>query len=88
MMWGYGMGNGWMIIWTVAALLGLALLILITVRLFTNGDSNAGNRPDQKFTSLVSGRSTARLILDERFARGELSAEAYRENLRILGDSN
>ncbi|MDP9933894.1 SHOCT domain-containing protein [Paenarthrobacter nicotinovorans] len=88
MMWGYGMGNGWMVIWTIAGLLGLALLILITVRLFNNGASNAGNRQDQKFAPPVSGRSTARLILDERFARGELTAEAYRENLRILGDGN
>ncbi|HEX9225109.1 MAG TPA: SHOCT domain-containing protein [Arthrobacter sp.] len=32
------------------------------------------------------GKSPARLILDERFARGELTAEQYRENLKVLGE--
>ena len=32
------------------------------------------------------GKSQARLILDERFARGELTAEQYRENVKVLGE--
>lgn len=32
------------------------------------------------------GRSQARLILDERFARGELTAEQYREHVKELGE--
>ncbi|WP_347110889.1 SHOCT domain-containing protein [Paenarthrobacter sp. S56] len=88
MMWNYAMGNGWMVLWTVAALLGLALLVLITVRLFSNGNSNAGTGAERRFNPPVSRRSNARMILDERFARGELSVEAYRENLRILGEEN
>ena len=32
------------------------------------------------------GRSQARLILDERFARGEITIEQYRENLKVLGE--
>ena len=32
------------------------------------------------------GRSQARLILDERFARGELTVEQYRESLLVLGE--
>jgi putative membrane protein len=35
-----------------------------------------------------SGRSQARLILDERFARGELTAEQYRENVKVLGEES
>ncbi|KQN89264.1 hypothetical protein [Arthrobacter sp. Leaf69] len=35
---------------------------------------------------LPGGKSQARLILDERFARGELTAEQYRENLKVLGE--
>jgi putative membrane protein len=34
----------------------------------------------------AQGRSQARLILDERFARGEVSAEQYRESLKVLGE--
>ncbi|WP_224760486.1 hypothetical protein [Salinibacterium sp. ZJ450] len=34
----------------------------------------------------VGERSPARRILDERFARGELDADQYREHLRVLGE--
>ncbi|RKR19919.1 SHOCT domain-containing protein [Arthrobacter oryzae] len=34
------------------------------------------------------GRSPARLILDERFARGELTVEQYRENLKVLDEES
>ncbi|MBA4103835.1 MAG: hypothetical protein C0488_16640, partial [Arthrobacter sp.] len=33
-----------------------------------------------------AGRTRAQQILDERFARGELSEEEYRERLRVLGE--
>jgi putative membrane protein len=33
-------------------------------------------------------RSAARQILDERFARGELTTEEYAERLRALGDGS
>jgi putative membrane protein len=33
-----------------------------------------------------TGRSRARQILDERFAKGELTAEQYREQVRVLGE--
>ena len=36
----------------------------------------------------TSGRSPARLILDERFARGEITVEQYRENLKVLGEES
>lgn len=89
MMWGYGVGSGWMVVLSIAALLGLALLILITVRIF-GGGSSLGSGPNDfpRRPTAPAPRSNARLILDERFARGELSAEAYRENLRVLGDEN
>ena len=32
------------------------------------------------------GRSRARQILDERFAKGELTADQYREQVRVLGE--
>lgn len=34
------------------------------------------------------GRSQARLILDERFARGELTPEQYREHVKELGEGS
>ncbi|MBC7762305.1 MAG: SHOCT domain-containing protein, partial [Candidatus Saccharibacteria bacterium] len=35
----------------------------------------------------VRPESEARRLLDERYARGELSTEEYQERLRVLGQS-
>lgn len=82
MMWGYGQGGGWWL-WGVLLLLGIVLLVVLAVWAFVGG-TRGGARGGQ-----WHGRppaSTARRILDERFARGELTAEQYREQLRVLGE--
>lgn len=86
MMWGYGQGPGWWI-WAVLLLLGIALLVWVTVRAFRGGISGGGTgtRSDQAGPPGTMP-STARQILDERFARGELTADQYREQLRVLGE--
>jgi putative membrane protein len=80
MMWGYGYEIGWMWLWGVFLLAGITVLVILAVRLLTGGLLHSGPSP--------SGRSQARLILDERFARGELTAEQYRENLKVLGEGS
>ncbi|WP_007027259.1 SHOCT domain-containing protein [Saccharomonospora iraqiensis] len=65
MMNGWGMG-GWMWIWPVLILIGLAVLATTAV-LWTRGRGPSGD-----------DRGTARRILDERFARGEIDEEEYR----------
>lgn len=83
MMWGYGMGNGWMWIWGLLTLIGLAILVLLAVRLFGGGNVTGSHRsPDMQ----PPGRSPARQILDERFARGELTADEYRDRIKVLGE--
>ncbi|MGO4804508.1 SHOCT domain-containing protein [Arthrobacter sp. 2MCAF15] len=47
-----------------------------------------GPTPVSPQPPVPTGRSQARLILDERFARGELTAEQYRENLKVLGEES
>ena len=82
MMWGYGQGGGWWL-WGVLLLLGIVLLVVLAVWTLVGG-VRGGARGGQ-----WHGRppaSTARRILDERFARGELTAEQYREQLRVLGE--
>lgn len=87
MMWGYGNGMWWMWVWVPLLLIGIALLVLLAVRMFgggvhgygPGGPNNAGGPPPM-------GRSRARQILDERFAKGELTADQYREHLRVLGE--
>ena len=77
-----GMGcMGGMAVMGIAALLvlvGLVVLVVVLVKTFTgrsgvNGGMGAG---------APSGRG--RQILEERYARGELSSEEYRERLRTL----
>ncbi|MGO4192428.1 SHOCT domain-containing protein [Arthrobacter sp. YAF17] len=96
-------GLGLMWLWGLLLLVGIAVLVLLAVRLFTGGTSRGG--PAQPGGAgpyapppygppgttpggpgIPGGKSRARLILDERFARGELTAEQYRENLKVLGE--
>ena len=103
MMGRYWDGFGMMWLWGLLLLVGIAVLVLLAVRLFTGGTSRGG--PGQSGgsgpygappygppgtppggTGFPGGKSQARLILDERFARGELTAEQYRETLKVLGE--
>lgn len=59
---------GWMWIWPVLIMAGLLIIGYLTVRLLANGRSTE---------SATSGRASAREILDERYARGEIDEEEY-----------
>lgn len=92
MMWGYGADMGWMWLWGVLMLAGIALLVLVAVRLFSGGgrggfQPGGYNPPGHPGPGGPwPGRSRARQILDERFAKGELTADEYREQVRVLGE--
>ena len=100
MMGYYGDGFGWMWLWGLLLLVGIAVLVLLAVRLFTGGTSRGGPAHYGPYGAppygapgsppggpgFPGGKSQARLILDERFARGELTADQYRENLKVLGE--
>lgn len=92
MMWGYGADMGWMWLWGVLMLVGIALLVLVAVRLFAGGGRSGFqpggyNPPGHPGPGGPwPGRSRARQILDERFAKGELTADEYREQVRVLGE--
>ncbi|GAA1743905.1 SHOCT domain-containing protein [Microcella frigidaquae] len=78
MMWGYGY-DGWAWMWVVGSLfvIGVVVLVVVLVRNSTAGTSR-GNPP-------VAMTPTPRQILDERFARGELTTDEYRERVETLG---
>ncbi|MEC5182171.1 SHOCT domain-containing protein [Arthrobacter sp. CG_A4] len=86
MMWGYGMDMGWwMWLWGPLLLIGIVVLVLLAVRLFPGGGSHGGAYgPPGPY----GGKSRARQILDERFARGELTVDQYREQSRVLGEDH
>ena len=62
-----GGSMGWFWIWPVLVLVGLVLLGYLTYRL-VQGSA----------TGSPAGPSTARQILDERYARGEIDEQEYR----------
>ena len=79
--WG-GMGMGWMwIVWPVV-ILGVVLLVVFLVR--SSGSSSTGGGAAPPPPPERSGRTRAQEILDERYARGEISEEEYQERLRNL----
>ena len=78
MMNGIGMGGGWL--FGVLIAVGVVLLIILLVRFLGGGVKRDGRgEPDAR------GPISARQLLDERYARGDLTTEEYRERIRILG---
>jgi putative membrane protein len=76
-MMGDGFGGGWMWLFGLLLLLGLSLLVVVAVRALGGGIYRARSaRPNE--------RSRARELLDERYARGELSTDEYWERRRHL----
>ena len=72
--WGHmsGWGGGWMWLWALLMMLTWVALIAGTVWLVVRSGAD-DRRP-----------SRAREILDERYARGELTTEEYRERVDVL----
>lgn len=73
MRWG---GGWWMLVWGTLMMVGIVVLIVWLVRT-TAGGGSAG-------TPVEDPLASARGILGERYARGELSTEEYRERLNEL----
>jgi putative membrane protein len=65
-----GGGGGWMWLWPILVLLGVLLLAYVGLRLVQSG--RTGSAP-----AAESSRS-ARQILDERYAGGEIDEQDYR----------
>ena len=76
-MMGYGAGWGWGWLYGALLLIGLALLVVVALRLLGGGVRREPPR-DQ--------RDRARHLLDERYARGEIDTEEYQARRRVLGD--
>lgn len=75
------MGTGWMWLFWLLLIIGVVLLAVVTVRALGGGITRGDGRDGR-----ASGeQSRARQVLDERYARGEISTEEYQERLRVLG---
>ena len=71
MMWGYGMGG---LAWLLMAAWWMFVIVAVVWLVRTAADSRDSR----------SERETAKRILDERFATGELSVEEYEQRRRVL----
>ncbi len=79
MMWG-SKSMGWSWGFGLLAIAGVAVIIYVIVRLLSNKSGSDDTRSAPRQADSVS----ARQILEERFARGELTAEQLRDQLRVL----
>ncbi|MGZ0212887.1 MAG: hypothetical protein ACKVI4_10455 [Actinomycetales bacterium] len=84
MMWGDGWSMGWWWLFGPLLFIGIVLLIVLVVRVFSGGGGRGGAFGAGGATA---GLSRARQILDERFAKGELTAEQYREQVQVLREN-
>lgn len=77
---GFGPGMGWG--WLFWLLLVVGVVLLVVIRSIGGGVTRRGDGNGR------SGKasSPAHQILDERYARGEITTEVYRDRVRTLGE--
>ena len=81
---GSGSGMGWMWLFWLLLILGVVVLVVVAVRALGGGGTRPAAGRDGEGGPLA--RSRARQVLDERYARGEITTEEYRERLSALGE--
>ncbi len=72
-----GWGGGWMWLWGVAMMALFVVLIVWLIRGATDSSGLGGGSPQ-------APTLRARDILDERYAKGEMTTEEYRERANEL----
>ncbi|MGV8971450.1 MAG: SHOCT domain-containing protein [Rhodoglobus sp.] len=80
MMWDYNGMGGWAWAWVFGslAIIGVVILVVVLIRVLAS-PRQPPPAPREDITA------SPRRILDERYARGELTTEEYRERLSALG---
>jgi putative membrane protein len=77
------------LVW-VLAMVVIGLVVFVVVWAVNGGARRDGSRDGSSGRMAQPqqppARSTSRQILDERYARGELTADEYREHLTVLGE--
>ena len=90
MMWGDGMGwgMGWMWVFWLLLIVGTVVLVLVLVKAFTGSSGGGSRQGGAALPPTGAGPRRSREILEERYARGEISTEEYRERLRTLEEGD
>ena len=85
MMWNGMWGMWWF--WLLGIILLVAITLLAVVLVRTLGRGNDPSSSNRLGAGQTPGSRQARTILDERYARGELTTEEYRERLQALDEA-
>jgi putative membrane protein len=75
-------GDGWWMVLIMIVVLALVIGTIVWAVVYATRHSHPGTAGN---ALLAGSGSTARAILDERFARGEIDAAEYEERRRLLG---
>ena len=86
MMWGDGMG--WMWLFWLLLIGGTVVLVFVLVKAFTSGSGGGTWQGGTALPTTGAGPRRSREILQERYARGEINTEEYRERLRTLEEGD
>tara|TARA_B100001167_G_scaffold179692_1_gene135554 strand:- start:631 stop:987 length:357 start_codon:yes stop_codon:yes gene_type:complete len=83
---GMGMGWGWGWLWVILILIGIGLLVFVAIRLSTrtNAAPPAAAPPAVGTPAPGAEVSSARRILEERYARGGIDTDEFNERMRTL----
>ncbi len=73
--YGYGMMSGWGILMMVLLVILIVIIVYAVIKL-VQGGNNSG--------TTSNGKDEALEILDQRYAKGELSDEEYQQKKKIL----
>lgn len=84
---GMGWGMGWAWLFGLLLLVGVIILITLLVLVLVRGGAS-GRQPGAGAPPTGTGPERAREILQERFARGEIGAEEFRERLTVLKEND
>jgi putative membrane protein len=86
-MMGYGYNDGGVWMWVFGGLMMVGVVVLIGLAVWavvtaTTRGTGVSTTPEN---SATGGRERTRQVLDERYARGEMTSEEYTERLHTLG---
>lgn len=84
----YGMGWSW--IWVLLPILLVAAAIVVVIVLVTRSTSGSSHPQGPRPPEYRAGPppSSARAIVEERLARGEITPDEYREIVRALDETS
>lgn len=78
-----GPGVGWAWLVWLLLVVGVVALVVVVARAVGGG---TGPPTDQQSVAARPGRGRARALLDERYARGDITTAEYRQRLSALGE--